>query len=297
MMTAEKKNRMKGIIMKGIGGFYYVKTADGVYQTKGRGIFKKEGITLAVGDNVEMEVLPDGDGIINEILPRKNQFIRPPIANVDCFIVVFAATKPKPNFHVIDKFLIMAEYWDTEVILCVNKCDLAKETALEEIRDIYGSIYPMVFVSGKTGEGIEKLSAQLSGKRAAFAGPSGVGKSTITNLLIPHANMETGTVSQKTQRGKHTTRHVEIFETDNGGLVFDTPGFTSFDILEASEENLASYYPEFAALSYACRFDNCRHIKEPNCAVRAALEEGQVSRIRYDSYLANMEEIKKKKKY
>ncbi|MEE0514063.1 MAG: ribosome small subunit-dependent GTPase A [Emergencia sp.] len=288
---------MKGLIVKGIGGFYYVKTADGIYQAKGRGIFKKEGITLAVGDNVELEVLPDGDGVINEILPRKNQFIRPPIANVDCFIVVFAAAKPKPNFSIIDKFLIMAEAGNMDAVLCINKCDLASDEELVRIQDIYEGIYPMFFVSAKTGEGIDSLDTYISGKRAAFAGPSGVGKSTITNLIVPQANMETGKISSKTSRGKHTTRHVEIFESREGGLVFDTPGFTSFDILEADEAALSDYYPEFASYKGKCRFDNCRHLKEPDCRVREAAERGEISMARYESYLTNLEQVKKRKKY
>ncbi len=288
---------MNGLIIKGIGGFYYVKTADGVYQTRGRGIFKKDGVTLMVGDNVDMEVLPDGDGVINAIYPRRNQFIRPPIANVDCFVVVLAAAKPKPNFSVIDKFLVMAEQNDMEAVICINKCDLASKEALEEIRSIYEAVYPVVCVSGRTGQGIDGLQQLLQGRRAAFAGPSGVGKSTITNRIIPHANMETGDVSKKTARGRHTTRHVEIFETEGGGLIFDTPGFTSFDILEAEEEDLADYYPELAALKGQCRFDNCRHMKEPDCAVRAAAEAGRISGIRYESYLANMEDLRNRRKY
>lgn len=288
---------MKGLIIKGIGGFYYVKTAEGVYQAKGRGIFKKDGITLAVGDNVDLEILPDGDGVINTIEERKNHFIRPPIANVDCFIVVFAAAKPKPNFTVIDKFLIMAEQNGIDPILCINKCDLVSEEDLKEIQSIYASVYPVITASGKTGMGIDQLLRRIEGRKAAFAGPSGVGKSTITNLIIPEANMETGTVSQKTDRGRHTTRHVEIFEVLGGGFVFDTPGFTSFDILEAEEDDLADYYPEIAAYKGQCRFDDCRHKSEPGCKVLEAVNEGRIHKVRYESYLMNLEEIKKRKKY
>ena len=288
---------MKGLIMKGIGGFYYVKTAEGLFQAKGRGIFKKDGITLAVGDVVDIEVLPDGDAVINTIDERKNQFIRPPIANIDRFIVVFSATKPKPNYSIIDKFLIMAEKHHIEPVICVNKCDLAKPAALDEIREIYEGVYPMVFVSGVTGEGIDELLPYIQGNRVAFAGPSGVGKSTITNLIIPEANMETGHISTKTSRGKHTTRHVEIFEVEGGGYVFDTPGFTSFEILDAEEDSLADFYPDLLRYKGMCRFDDCRHIKEPDCKVREAVEQGKIHRLRYDSYLANMEEIRKRKKY
>lgn len=274
-----------------------MKTAEGVFQARGRGVFKKEGITLAVGDNVELRVLDDGDGVIESIEPRKNHFIRPPIANIDCFIVVFAAAKPKPNFSVIDRFLIMAEQKGIESVICINKRDLLSENNLAEIKAVYEGVYPVIAVSGKTAEGVAELEQYFAGKRAAFAGPSGVGKSTLTNLLVPQANMETGGISRKTDRGKHTTRHVEIFETAGGGLLFDTPGFTSFDILEAGEDELMNYYPEIAACKGRCRFDDCRHIKEPDCGVRQAVEEGRISKIRYASYLVNMEEIQKRKKY
>ena len=274
-----------------------MKTAEGVFQARGRGIFKKEGITLAVGDNVHIRVLEDGDAVIEEIEPRKNQFIRPPIANIDLFIVVFAATKPRPNFNVIDRFLITAEQKGIEAVICINKKDLVDEEELERLRAVYAGVYPLVAVSGRTSEGIDKLLRLLAGKRAAFAGPSGAGKSTITNLIVPHANMETGGVSRKTARGRHTTRHVEIFETEGGGLLFDTPGFTSFDILEGEEGDLMDFYPEIAAYKGRCKFDDCRHITEPDCRVREAVEKGRINPIRYASYLENMEEIKNRKKY
>ena len=250
-----------------------------------------------VGDVVDIEVLEDGDAVINSIAPRKNQFIRPPIANIDRFIVVMAATKPKPNFAIIDKFLVMAEMNHIEPVLCINKIDLVKEKKLQEIIDIYSGVYPVVCVSGASGDGIEDLKPYISGHRVAFAGPSGVGKSTITNQLIPQANMETGNVSEKTARGKHTTRHVEIFESGDCGYLFDTPGFTSFEILEADEENLGDFYPEIARMKGQCRFDNCRHMKEPDCRVQEAVEEGRIHPLRYASYKAAMEEIRNKKKY
>ncbi len=288
---------MKGLIIKGIGGFYYVKTANGIFQAKGRGIFKKRGLTLAVGDQVDIEVLEDGNAVINSVEERKNQFIRPPIVNVDNFVVVFAIKNPKPNFSIVDKFLIMAEQHGIQPIICVNKSDLADDEERKEIEAIYKDIYPVIFVSGKTGEGIDALKKEIGTHKIAFAGPSGVGKSTITNKIIPEANMETGDISSKTNRGKHTTRHVEIFETAEGGMVFDTPGFTSFDILEADEAELMDYYPEIAELKGQCKFDNCFHLKEPLCRVREAVEEGKIHKVRYESYVANMEELKKKKKY
>lgn len=285
---------MRGIVVKGIAGFYYVKADGNVYQCKARGIFKKDGIKVAVGDIVNIELNEGSDALITEIDPRKNSFIRPPIVNVDCMAVVFAAAEPDPSFPVIDKFLVMAEKSNTEIIICVNKVDLADDDKLKKIRDIYDGLYPMVFVSGAMGTGIEELKKLLEGKKCALAGPSGVGKSTILNALEPEAAVETGQISGKTKRGKHTTRHVEIFETDFGAMIFDTPGFTSFDVLEAEEDELAHYYPEMHKFLGKCRYDNCRHIKEPECAVREAVKEGEISKSRYRSYEEQINEIRER---
>lgn len=290
---------MEGLIVKGIGGFYYVDTGSEIIEAKGRGIFKKDGITLAVGDRVELEIIDEAEkkGVINSIYPRKNQFIRPPIVNVDTFVVVFAASKPKPNLVLVDKFLVMAEMHGVEAIICINKRDLVSPEILGEYKAIYENIYPVIAVSARTGEGMDELKNALSAKTAALAGPSGVGKSTIINALVPHANMETGSISEKTKRGKHTTRHAEIFKAEGGGRIFDTPGFTSFEIMEADEESLMHYYPDIERYSDGCFYDNCRHLKEPQCAVREALDEGKIHRLRYESYAANMEEIKNRRKY
>ena len=212
-------------------------------------------------------------------------------------MIICAATRPKPNFALIDKFLVMAEMHNVEAVICINKCDGASETEIAEMKAVYEPVYPVLCVSGKTGQGLAELEAQIAGKTAALAGPSGAGKSTILNAMIPHANMETGEISEKTKRGKHTTRHVELFSVDGGGMVFDTPGFTSFEILEAGEDDLRLYYPEIERYDGQCRYDNCRHMTEPDCAVREAVRKGEIHKLRYASYTANLEEIRSRKKY
>lgn len=289
---------MNGLIVKGIGGFYYVKDENGkITQCRARGSFKNEGITPCVGDEVRFEILEDKDGIVEEIYPRKNIFIRPPISNVDLIVIVIAATKPKPNMFIIDRFLVMAEKSNTDILLCVNKVDGAKAKEIEKLKEIYGNIYNMVFTSGVTSEGTDELKQYLKGKKTAFAGPSGVGKSTLINSLQPGFNLETGSISNKTKRGKHTTRHVEIFDMDFGGMIYDTPGFTSFDILEASENELQLFYPEIAKYKGQCKYDDCMHLKEPECKVLEALERGEIHSSRYNSYKEQIEEIRNKRKY
>lgn len=287
---------MEGIVVKGIAGFYYVKVEEQVYQCKARGIFKKDGIKIAVGDFVNIDLYEGSDALITEIKERRNFFVRPPIVNVDCFAVVFAATRPEPNFTVIDRFLVTAEKSNTDIIICINKADLAEPQLMGKIKNIYGELYPMVILSGKTGAGIENLKPLLRGKKCALAGPSGVGKSTILNALEPLACVETGEISEKTKRGKHTTRHVEIFDTAFGGMIFDTPGFTSFEVLEAGEEELAHFYPEMQQYLGKCRYDNCRHLKEPDCRIIEAVRDGSISKSRYNSYVEQIKEIREKSK-
>lgn len=284
----------EGLIIKGVGGFYYVETAERTYQCRARGLFKKQGLTPMVGDRVTIEVTEDEEveGYVTAIHPRTNQFIRPPIANVDLLFVVAAMRHPAPNLRLIDRFLVMAQMADTEAVLCFNKSDLSDNETQADLMRIYGNSYKVFFLSAKDGDGLESLQDYAAGKQVALAGPSGVGKSTILNHLCKAASAETGEVSRKTRRGRHTTRHVEIFPMDRGGKVFDTPGFTSFDILEAEEADLAGYYPEMRPFLGQCRFDNCRHIKEPDCRVRQAVEEGLISPERYESYTTQIEEMR-----
>lgn len=301
---------MKGLIIKGIAGFYYVKSGDAVFRCKARGIFKQRDLKPAVGDHVIVEVIPgNDDSLITEILPRKNSFIRPFIANVDCFAIVVAAIKPEPVWQVLDRFLVMAEKSDTDIIVCVNKCDLAEDTAkakgkkaasnIEMLKEIYEPIYPVVCLGSTDTSGISRFRELIKGKTVALAGPSGVGKSTILNRLIPTASAETGNISEKSQRGKHTTRHAELFPIDAAAetMIFDTPGFTSFDILESEEAELQHLFPEIAKHIGTCKYHNCRHIAEPGCGVLAALEAGEISRGRYESYKTLLNEIKQSGQY
>lgn len=312
MIMMNSDDRRKGIIVKGIAGFYYVKSGDAVYRCKARGIFKQRDIKPAVGDEVMFEIIPDNDdSLITDILPRKNSFIRPFIANVDCFVIVTAAMSPAPVFPVIDKFLVMAEKAGTDIILCINKCDLAENKDgkgkksrkagenIRLLREIYGPVYPVICLDSMNGQGTEELEHRIRGMKVALAGPSGVGKSTILNRLKPDAVAETGSISAKSDRGRHTTRHSELFtiNEENGSMIFDTPGFTSFDVLESDEDELQHLYPEIEAALGDCRYSDCRHIAEPGCGVLKALDEGRIHRSRYESYILQLDEIRKSRQY
>lgn len=287
---------MKGEIIKGIGGFYYVRTEDRTYQCRARGLFKKKKITPTVGDSARIAVIDDEEAVIQEIMPRKNIFVRPAVSNIDLMIVVAAAKDPAPNTQVIDRMLVTAEKSGTDAVLCINKTDLAEEKGLE-IKKAYEDIYPVVCVSCASGRGIDELREIIRGRRSALTGPSGVGKSTILNSLKPEAGAETGSISEKTQRGKHTTRHVEVFRLDENTAVYDTPGFTSFELqpAETGDIPLDRFFPEMEPYLGTCRYDNCRHLSEPDCGVKEAVAEGRIHRSRYESYLKQIEEMQERK--
>lgn len=283
---------MNGIIVKGIGGFYYVKTADNcIYECKARGIFRKEKITPAVGDRVEIEV-NNNNGSIIKITERKNCLIRPSVANIDALIIVVAATSPEPNLFLIDKMIVNAHKNNIEVMICINKSDLKNA---DEIEKIYtGAGYKVFTVSAKEGSGIDELMGVLKDRITAFAGLSGVGKSSLLNALTDY-NAQTGKISEKIQRGKHTTRHVELFELEGGGYIFDTPGFSSFETEDITPGDLWEYFPEMSDAAHNCRFRGCVHINEPDCAVKEKLNDGKISLSRYDSYKEIYKTLKDKK--
>ena len=292
---------MKGKIVKGIAGFYYVHVVEsGVYECKAKGVFRKEKIKPLVGDNVEIEVLNEDskEGNIVRILPRKNELIRPAVANIDQALVVFAVAKPDPHFNLLDRFLVMMETKELPVVLCFNKSDIADDALIEKLRQVYEPTgYPLIFTSAREDDNIEEVRKVLKGKTTAIAGPSGVGKSSIINLLQPEANMETGTISRKIERGKHTTRHSELFPIDEESYIMDTPGFSSLYVNDFEKEELKYYFPEFAEYEGMCRFNGCDHVHEPGCAVKEAVEEKKIHEIRYQDYIEMYEELKNKRRY
>ena len=292
---------MQGKIIKGIAGFYYVNVVEfGVYECKAKGIFRKEKQKPLVGDNVEIEVLDEETmtGNITALLPRKNELIRPAVANVDQALVVFAVTRPSPHFNLLDRFLVMMERQDIPVVLCFNKEDIAEDEQVEKLRSVYeGCGYPCVFTSALEERNIEKIKELLKGKTTVIAGPSGVGKSSLINILNPDAKMETGDISSKIERGKHTTRHSELFTIAQDSYIMDTPGFSSLYVNDFEKEELKYYFPEFDPYEGTCRFLGCDHVHEPDCAVKAAVEAGEIHEIRYKDYLKKYEELKNKRRY
>lgn len=292
---------MRGKIIRGISGFYYVHTGEsGIYTCKAKGIFRKLQIKPLVGDDVEMSVLDEEakEGNVDCICPRKNTLIRPAVANIDQALVIFAMQRPEPNFNLLDRFLIMMEQQSLPVVICFNKTDMVSSQEEQEIKKLYEpGGYRVLFTSTKNGSGIEELKEQLRGRTTTVAGPSGVGKSSLINILQPQIRMETGAISEKIARGRHTTRHSELIRVEEDTFIMDTPGFSSLGLFDLEKEELRHYYPEFADYEGLCRFQGCVHVHEPDCAVKAALEEGKINRIRYENYCLLYEELKEQRRY
>lgn len=292
---------MQGKIIKGISGFYYVHVVhSGIYECKAKGVFRNRNIKPLVGDNVLIEVLDEENKIGNiiSINKRQNELIRPAVSNISQALVVFAIANPMPNLNLLDRFLVMMEKNDIDTIICFNKIDLVSEEEVVKLRDIYVKAgYHVMFTSTKNGMGIEDIIRVISGKTTAFAGPSGVGKSSLLNKILPEANSQTGEISEKIKRGKHTTRHTEIFNVSEDTYIMDTPGFSSLYVNDFEKEDLQYYFKEFNEYLNDCRFVGCAHINEPDCMVKKAVEEGKIDKTRYDNYLLLYDEIKNKKRY
>lgn len=292
---------MQGKIVKGIAGFYYVHVPQkGIYECKAKGIFRKENQKPLVGDNVDIKILNEEErlGNIDRLLTRKSEIIRPAVANIDQALVIFAIVKPQPNFNLLDRFLIMMQKQNIPCIICFNKADLDEENAGCEYEAIYRKCgYETLCVSARKRQGIGELRRILACKTTTVAGPSGVGKSSLINCLQSDIIMETGEISSKIERGRHTTRHSEIIPLKDNAYILDTPGFSSLGLFCMEKEELAGYYPEFAKHEKYCKFGGCAHISEPVCGVKEALAEGEISQVRYENYKLLYEELKGKKKY
>lgn len=283
----------EGIIIKGIGGFYDIASKGQVHRCRARGRFRRMGITPMVGDRVRF--LPETavtEGVLEEILPRMNQMVRPPVANIDTLAVVIAPAAPEPDLLLADKLFILAEIKDIAPMLVINKIDLAGTEQTIALAQVYAATgFPILQVSSKKDIGIEALGRGLSGGIATLAGQSGVGKSSLINRLHPPLSLEVGSMSAKVQRGRHTTRHVELLSLPFGGHIVDTPGFSALEHIDLAPEELASYYPDYQPMASHCRFQGCLHYKEPGCAVFEKVKEGGLDPGRHTRYIRILEEI------
>ena len=291
---------MQGKIIRGIGGFYYINAGNSIYECKAKGSFRKDGIRPLVGDDCIIDILDEKNRLANitSILPRHSEIIRPAVANVDQAMIIFAISRPEPNFNLLDRFIIQISQKDLPCIIVINKMDLADDDQRREIEEAYVTCgCKVVFTSVSNREGVEEIRKLIKGKTTTVAGPSGVGKSSMINLLQSAVKMQTGVLSDKIDRGKHTTRHSELIPIDEDTYILDTPGFSSLNLFDVSTDTLKDYYYEFEDYAAECRFLDCKHISEPDCGVKKAVESGEVSRLRYENYLTLYRECKEKRKY
>ena len=292
---------MQGKIMKGIAGFYYVHNKElGVVECKAKGIFRKDGTKPLVGDDVEFDLVGSEavTGNIIQIFPRKNEIIRPAVANIDQAVIVFSIMKPLPNLNLLDRFLIMMRKQKIPCIICFNKEDIASKDEMESLIRIYKNSGSKVLITSAAGKkGIDQLTAELYRKTSVLAGPSGVGKSSVINCLQQEVCMETGEISAKIDRGKHTTRHSQLIAIQDETYIMDTPGFSSLTLDEIEKDELAQYYPEFIPFETTCRFQGCSHIHEPVCGIKDAVNRCEISQERYDNYKQLYQELGEKRRY
>ena len=289
-----------GIITKGIGGFYYIDTEQGIYECRARGIFRKNKVTPLVGDNVKMSIVDEDNkkGVLEEIKERETELVRPPISNVNKALIVFAIKNPNPNLSLLDRFIVLAEREGLEIVIVLTKCDLATEEELENLKRIYElSGYKVIPVSNEKKLNIDKVKEELKGNIVVFAGPSGVGKSTLLNNIDNKFQLQTGEVSDKIKRGKHTTRHAELLKLECGGMVADTPGFSSLTLDDIEETELKEYFIEFDDFADECRFGGrCMHENEPSCGVKDAVNDNKIAKERYTSYIQLLNEKRQGKR-
>ncbi|MGV8980249.1 ribosome small subunit-dependent GTPase A [Clostridium sp.] len=282
---------MQGVIIKGIGGLYFVKVEDKVIECKARGKFRYAGLTPVIGDKVEIMLeVDESKGVIEKIFTRDNEMIRPAVANVTQAFVVFAFKQPDLNMDLLNKFLVLCEFYRLKIVLCLNKLDLVQEVNDDLIKELKSVGCDLVFLKAKEGQGLDELKTRIKNNITVFCGPSGVGKSTILNSLLGREAMKTGDISKKSQKGKHTTRHSELIEYEEGFLL-DTPGFSALSLDFIDKEGLQHCFPEFEKYEGQCRFSNCMHYKEPNCRVKEAVEDNEIYQDRYKFYIKTLEEI------
>ena len=290
---------IEGRIIKGIGGFYYIETEKGLYECRARGIFRKNKITPLVGDFVKISVVDEDNkkGVVEEIQERKTELVRPPIANVNKALIVFAVKNPTPHLSLLDRFIVLAERENLEIVIILTKIDLDDDNTFEKIKNIYEPCgYKVIGVSNLENKNIDKVKEELKDNTVVFAGPSGVGKSSLLNQIDSNFQLKTGDVSDKIKRGKHTTRHAELFELKFGGMVADTPGFSSLTLDDIEDIDLKDYFIEFEDY-HDCKFGSrCIHQNEPNCAVKEAVENGEIPKERYESYIQLLNEIRQGKR-